>query len=252
MLRQFLLVLVATLLITTLVCGCSSQVNQETKNMMQKYGLHPVMKPSKKSFVLNEFIFKLINSASNEIGLDLKEFKGKKVKVLSYPLKEKSQGRTGEISANFIFKGRKIVGAYLNLNDYTPGVASLKDRSNFVPKNLNVDNLGFTGVNKIKLIGPWDNDMWKNKYVLHERSEINSFISLYQQSVKKKGNKSPDTEDEEYMIIFYFSDGPIIRSNLVTEAASFETWLTVNSYIFYKWHYSPKGELKEFVVNKLS
>ncbi|MEW6172757.1 MAG: DUF4830 domain-containing protein [Bacillota bacterium] len=239
-----------TLFILILLVGCNSQADEHGRKLLAQYRLHPAGAPEAEKIKLEERYFEIYNSASKDIGLDLQKYKGKEVKALSYVLRERSQFRNqdGEITAHVLFFKGDLIGAYLILKGYCPGVSSLKDRTFFAPSNkLKPTNLRLKGVNKIDLFGPWVSDKWKNKATLETPSEIYEFISLVNQSVSRREEFTPVIGDEEYLIKFYYTDGPVVYGRLAVKAT--KTRFTLD--MFPGWSYDPPEELKPYVKEKL-
>ena len=239
-----------------------NKIDNEAKSLLSKYNLNPNPNPSqapiiRKDILINDHNYRIINAASKEIGYELEEgdLKGTKFKIYSYLLKERSQGSTDKIYANFLTKDNKIVGAYLHLDGYMPGVTSLTDRSSFMPEKLNHNNLQFEGVNKIILYGPSNKEfvgyMWKNKISIEKPSEIKFLTSLLHQSVLEKGNRSATYEDESYLILLHYDTGEIVRARLITYKNSLTTVITFDLAQFDKWHYTPSNELIEYIRKSL-
>ena len=251
-LKKYIFVAIVLVVSVAFLGGCqSTPIDTEARDLLDKYNLHPISSPTERKAKLNKFTFELINSASKDIGFDLLAYQENELKTLSYLLNERSQGREGKIFANFIYRDKKIVGAFLTLSDYMPGIGSLKDRSSFAPGKLAPDNLVFEEVYKIELLGPWNQHDWENKAELKEPQEIDSFISRFRQSVQRRGYSSPTIDDEEYVIIFYYSDGPIIRARLYTNSKTRKTIMRMDPDIFSKWHYIPPEELKTYISKNL-
>ena len=248
-----LLVTVWVIFLAFSLLGCSQQVKSESEALMEKYRLHPDKPPIESKIKLNDsHTFDMVNSASKQIGFDLKEFKSSEVKVLSYPLKECSQGHSGKISANILYEGKRVIGAFLTLYDYCPGVVPLNERSDFAPLKLSPKNLQFEGVEKIELIGPWEKGIWTKNKRVEDSSEVKSTLALVRESVLRNGDVNPTIGDELYMLIFYFSDGPIVRARLFTPVKSFQTYLAFDGDVFAEWHYIPSKDLKIYVIGKLN
>lgn len=126
--------------------------------MLAQYRLHPAAQPTTNKFKLpadsGDLQMVLIHSASQKIGLDIQDYRGQEVKLLKYPLQERSQSGEGKTYAYFLADNHRIIGAYLALDGYTPGIVSLDDRSYFTPDRLKPEKLVFEGVDSIELYGP--------------------------------------------------------------------------------------------------
>ena len=101
------------------------------------------------------------------------------------------------------------------LKGYTPGVVSLNERSQLKPENFNPDNFDFTNVCKVEILGPWnssDKNVWTKTKVLVS-DKLQKFLSVLK-ALKQHNGEIENMNSQlktEYMIILYYSDGPVIR-----------------------------------------
>ncbi|MDQ7095439.1 cell wall-binding repeat-containing protein [Desulfosporosinus sp. PR] len=219
----------------------------QAEELLSKYDLHPKDVAKEQAFKLEGNV-DLLNDASLKIGFDLSEYKGKEVKALVYTLKETSQYNGGLVKAYVLFD-RAVIGAYLILDGYTPGVASLNDRSYFMPISLIANDLEFKGVKKVEIEGPWEQNQWVHQLTLSSSNDLDSFLNLVSKSIpvqQNKGYTSPDSV-KKYIIILYFEDGPVVRGRLYL-GVDF-TKLTLDP--FSNWSYDTSNELRTFVEQSL-
>lgn len=253
-------VLVAVLMLLVTLLGCTkdngadlkadsnfSPLSGQAENLLSKYDLHIKDVAKEQTFKL-EGNFELLNEASQEIGFDLSGYKGKEVKALVYDLKETSQDNGGPVKA-CVLLDRAIIGAYVILDGYVPGVVSLNDRSSFMPKGLTANDLEFNGVKKVEIKGPWEQSQWIHQLTLSNSNDLDSFLNLVSKSIPVQQNKRyiPPASVAEYIIILYFEDGQVVRGRLYL-GGDF-TKLTLNP--FSNWSYDTSNELRTFVERSL-
>lgn len=254
-------VLVGVLILLFTLSGCTKDIGTSLKadsdlttlrgqaeDLLLKYNLHPKDEAKEQTFKL-EGDFELLNDASKDIGFDLSGYKGKEVNALVYNLKETSQYNNGPVKAYVLFD-RGIIGAYVTLVGYIPGVMSLKDRSDFMPKSLTASNLEFKGVKKVEIEGPWEQNQWKHQITLSNSNGLDSFLDLVSKSIplqQNKGYTPPQDSVAEYIIIFYFEDGQVVRGRLYLGGGF--TKLTFD--LFPNWTYDSSKELRTFVERYL-
>jgi hypothetical protein len=253
-------VLVGVLMLLLTLLGCTKDsgsglkevsdfttLSGQAENLLSKYNLHIKGVAEEHTFKLEGY-FELLNEASQKIGFDLSGYKGKEVKALVYTLKETSQNNDGLVKA-YVLLDRAIIGAYLILDGYVPGVVSLNDRSSFMPKYLTANNLEFKGVKKVEIKGPWEQSQWIHEVTLSNSNELDSFLNLVSKSIPVQQNKgySLPTSVEKYIIILYFEDGQVVRGRLYLGREF--TKLTLDP--FPNWSYDTSNELRTFVERSL-
>ncbi|MDD4675437.1 MAG: DUF4830 domain-containing protein [Syntrophaceticus schinkii] len=228
------------------------QVEGDARKMLAQYRLHPAAQPTTNKFKLpadsGDLQMVLIHSASQKIGLDIQDYRGQEVKLLKYPLQERSQSGEGKTYAYFLADNHRIIGAYLALDDYTPGIVSLDDRSYFTPDRLKPEKLVFEGVDSIELYGPWENNDWKNKATITDTKQVNSILSLLSQSTPINKDFPPHIDYEEYLLVIHYSDGPKVYARLISTTKT--TKATLDH--FPDWSYDPPQELKAVIKELLS
>lgn len=224
-----------------------TSLSDQAENLLSKYNLHPKDVAKEQTFKLDGD-FEPLNEVSKDIGFDLSGYKGKEVKALIYNLKETSQDNNGPVKAYVLFD-RGIIGGYVILDGYVPGVVSLKDRSVFMPNSLAASNLEFKGVKKVEIGGPWEQGQWKHQITLSNSNGLDSFLDLVSKSIPVQENKryTPLESVAEYIIIFYFEDGQIVRGRLYLGGGFTE--LTLDP--FTNWTYDSSNELRTFVERSL-
>jgi hypothetical protein len=163
-------------------------------------------------------------------------------------LQERSQSGEGKTYAYFLADNHRIIGAYLALDDYTPGIVSLDDRSYFTPDRLKPEKLVFEGVDSIELYGPWENNDWKNKATITDTKQVNSILSLLSQSTPINKDFPPHIDYEEYLLVIHYSDGPKVYARLISTTKT--TKATLDH--FPDWSYDPPQELKAVIKELLS
>jgi len=214
----------------------------EARAMMEKYNLHPVGAAAIGTMSLdNPKVIGLVNDVSREIGLDSSEYEGKELNSLSYVLEERSQNDKGEIRAYFLFDGdSSVAAAYLTVEGYMPGIVSLADRYFFYPGDLKPDKLSFEGIKEIGVSGPWKERDWESLVTLSDPKKIDSFASLFERSVPRKGHLYPPTLDDEYYLVsFRYETGSVVRVRVGSYGTDYK--FTIDT--FDKWHYEPPKEL---------
>lgn len=255
----------ALMLAAALLTGCGTQArprrpDSETvkaERMLGRYDLHPIGKPRISTLQLEtstspvgSFFFEQMAEASKPIGLDLQEFRGTKVRRLSYLLKERSQANQ-PIRAMFLCKDGRVIGAFMVLEGYCGGPTPLNDKRQFAVPGLRPDNLVFKGVKKVDVMGPWvekGGDPWSKHAVLQDRPAIDRILSLLARSTRGKGGVSGTAEDEEYLLVLSYTGGQEIRARLTTKAQGSPIILTFDLEGFESWVYTPAPELKPYVT----
>lgn len=244
--------LLSFFLLLIISLSVQDQVDQNARKMLAQYRLHPAAQPTTDKLKLpadsDALEMVIINSASQKIGLDIQDYRGQEVKLSKYLLKERSQSEEGKTYAYFLSDNRRIIGAYLALDGYNPGIVSLDDRSFFTPDILKPEKLVFDGVNRIKLYGPWENNDWKNKATITDPEQINSILSLLSKSVPINKDFPPHIDYEEYLLVIYYSDGPKVYARLISTTNT--TKVTLDH--FPDWSYNPPEELKPVIKEMLA
>lgn len=249
--RRGIFLVVWALIIFLLLVGCTKKVETQAMSLLKRYNLTlSNQEPNIRKTKLSKYSIQEFNTASKEIGLDLANYQNEEVDVLSYPLKNQAQGETGKISANFLFKDNKIIGAFLTLHDYIPGVSSFMDRSNFMPKKLNANDLTFENVEYIEIFGSSKTEIWGKRAIIKNSNQFKELNSILRKNIRKKGNVLYVKGDETYMLVFHYKDGPLVRYRLFTKSQTSETFLTADPYL--KFHYIPPAELKSYILRNLN
>lgn len=253
-------VLVGVLILLFTLSGCTkgnraglkadsdfATLSGQAENLLSKYGLQTKGVAKKQTFKL-EGNFELLNEASQKIGFDLSRYKAKEVEALVYIVKQTSQDNGGQVKA-YVLLDRAIIGAYVILDGYVPGVVSLKDRSYFMPKSLTSNALDFKGVKKVEIAGPWEQNQWKHHLMLLDKNDVDSFLDMASKSIPVQLNKefTPPTSVAKYIITLYFEDGPVVRGRLYLGKGF--TKLTFDP--FPNWSYDTSNELRMFVEQSL-
>lgn len=270
-------------------CGCasrtgvprpsSSPVNpaiREANELLDRYGLTPSGDWTWKQGKLQRQPFTFIRPASKSIGLDLRGYAGKEVVLLKVLLQGHSQAwngreaptpspaqttqadwqaeslrdRMGDINAWFVVDRDHLVGGYLELVGYAPGIVSLKDRYEFMPADLTPQHLEFKGLKRVEVIGPWARGDWQESKRLSDRQTAR-LLSLIAASRLEKGERLGGPGDEEYATIFTYNDGAVVTARLTTMRTSGATFLTFDPGPFARYHYLPPDRFKPFVKSLL-
>jgi hypothetical protein len=250
--------LVGVLMLVLIFSGCTKDngsglkvesdlttINGQAENLLKKYDLHPKGEAKEQTLKL-EGNFELLNEVSKEIGFDLSGYKSKEIKSLVYTLEETSQDNSGPVKA-YVLLDRVILGAYLILDGYVPGVVSLNDRSYFMPKSLTPNVLEFQGVKKVEIAGPWEQNQWKHQLILMNKNDVDSFLNLVSKSIPVQQKLTRPASVAKYIIVVYFENGPVVRGQLHLGAGF--TKLTWDP--FSNWSYDATIELRTFVERSL-
>lgn len=195
---------------------------------------------------IDDHVFALWSDASLDIGIDTAGAKGKPFSALTYVLTERSQGQNGRISAYFRFDNTgRIRGANLALEDYAPGIVSLRDRYHFQPSNFKPEERSFGGITEISLAGPWGERDWEQMVLVNNSQEVSAIVKLLKESVVKKGDvPGPTLDDEWYAMWLRYDDGSSIRAVLVRgESAD-----TLEYDKSPQWNYVPPAQLRDKIV----
>ncbi len=231
--------------------------------------------------MLERRFFPIFAQASKSIGLDLKSYAGKQLRLLSVPLQGRSQAwdgrgrgmgalelfpsaldqgssrgqesdwREGGIRAWFAVDDGRVVGAYLTLAGYAPGVVSLADHSEFMPASLSPERLDFASLESVEIIGPWTGSDWRSRAMLTDAAEVRRVLSFLQASSHRSGERFGVQGDEEYMIVLTYPGGEEVRARLVTKRVGGPTFLTFDPGSFSRSYYVPPAELKALVKSVL-
>jgi hypothetical protein len=233
--------------------GSAGPLQRQVQALLSRYDLHAAGSGETKrvSFPApGEEPFVLYARASASIGLDLRGCAGKSVDLLAVPLAQRSQG--GAIHAYFVIDGAKVVGAYLVLDEYVPGIVSLSDKREFLPAGLTAEHLTFDGVKSIEITGPWNGDGWGNHATYRTADDVTRLTSLLTASTAERGERSGVEGDEEYMLLMHYADGAVIRVRLVTKRGTRDTFVTFDTDPLWEWHYLPPASLKVEVKSALA
>jgi len=229
----------------------SGTVDAQIARLMSKYALtaagpaqvSDLQMPSADSLPMTLYI-----EGSKGIGLDPTPWAGRKVKVHSIPLKQKTLD--GGATAYFLVGDNSIVGAYVNLDGYSPGVVSMDEKSFFAPPKLAPTKLDFTEVEKVKVIGPWNGKDWERESTLTAKP-ARDLLDLVADSRGSKGERYGVEGDEEYMLVITYSSGSEVRARLTTKRDGTPTFLTFDAGAFEDWFYTPPAALKPLVKSLL-
>lgn len=185
---------------------------------------------------------------SKGIGLDPTSWAGRMVTVHAVPLKQKTLD--GGATAYFLVGDGSIVGAYVVLEGYVPGVISMNERNFFAPPNFTPTNLDFTGVESVKVIGPWNGQDWERESIVTAQA-ASDLLDMVADSNGSKGDRYGMEGDEEYMFIITYTSGSEVRARLTTKRDGTPTFLTFDAGPFAEWYYTPPSELKPLVKSLL-
>lgn len=152
--------------------------------------------------------------ASKELGFPLEAYLNQMVRADIYKLSVKSQFRqSGDVYAIILRNSDQIIGAYISLNGYVPGVVSLINRSQLHPETLKPHEPEFRGVTRVEMLGPWRReaeDHWTNRreYIGAAATDVLNAINRPrtfrgEMPVLKGGN--------EYLLVLQYEDGPVVR-----------------------------------------
>lgn len=229
----------------------SGSVDAQVARLLDKYGLtasgpakvHDLQMPAIGSLPLTLYV-----EGSKGIGLDPTPWAGRKVKVHAVPLKQKTLD--GGVTAYFLVGDGSIVGAYLGLEGYTPGVVSMDDKSYFAPPKFTPSNLDFTGVERVRVVGPWNGSDWERESTVATQA-ASDLLGMVANSRRSKGERSGQEGDEEYMLVITYASGAEVRARLTTKRDGTPTFLTFDAGPFSGWYYTPPSELKPLVKSLL-
>ena len=116
------------LVLTPLVLvACSTSVDSPSAQLAAHYGLHLTGRGTANSITIPDNLasatWDQIQYASRKAGFDLRPYRGQKLTVKSYPLKERFNG--GPTTLNVIEHEGTVVGAYVIVEDEAGGTYSL-------------------------------------------------------------------------------------------------------------------------------
>jgi hypothetical protein len=232
----------------------AASLNRQADTLLAKYGLHPSGSARSVPVTFGKagsLPFVLYATASKSTGLDLSGYAGKRVWLLMVPFKERSQVSEANVRAYFVVDHDTVVGAYMVLDGYAPGVESLAERSDFAPPSLSPEHPVFEAVKSIEIVGPWTGTDWRRSVVLSDPAEVEKTLSLLAASVGQRGTRYGVRGDEEYMLLINYRDGVVVRASLTTKRRSGATFLTFDPGAFFVWHYLPPAQLKAHVKSVL-
>jgi len=224
----------------------SDHVTRQVDRLLARYDLHAAGAPSTSQQLLGEDAesFGSQAQASRSIGLDLRAHAGEQVEEVTYRLRENSQSGEG-ITATFVVSGGTVVGAYLNLIGYAGGFTPLNSHREFaVP--IAPDNLNFSGVSSVELLGPWGAHGWTHHVTL-SGAESQRLETLVQASRLHSGERYGTVDDREYALTFTYGSGQVLGANLFTKNDSGATYLTFDPHQFSGWYFTPPTELEQYV-----
>lgn len=231
--------------------------DQRAKALLLQYDLHPEEKLEEESITLTPDLIEWIDDQSLDIGLNITDYTGKTVKRLSYILKERSQFNNcrGKITAYvYLNEKNEVIGAYMNLAGYLGGHSSLRDGTNFAPKNLTPQKLVLTDIMHIRIREHDENtkvDKWKTRYI-HDQKQIAEITRLLERSkaVHQVLDTGPyyDEAIPVYDLYIQCNDGPFIWAILFCLESSPKLWFTC----FESWYHIPPQELVDIIVVFLS
>ena len=247
---------------------------REASDLLDRYDLKPSGEWTSMQAKLQPFA--LVRAASSSIGLDVRGYGSRQVTLLTVQLQGHSQAwdgrerpapspaqtaqtdgqaeslryRMGDIDACFVVDRDRVVGAYLALVGYFPGIVSLKDHYAFMPASLTPRHLDFTGLKSVEVIGPWTGDGWQESKLL-SHNQSTTLLTLITASRLQEGERLGGPGDEEYAITFSYDDGARVAARLITQSASGKTSLVFDPAPFARFHYVPPDELKPFVQSLL-
>lgn len=232
-----------------IISGCKPSVDESARKFLNKYQLHPVYEGKHRSIRLtkNRFYDQIFDT-SKKIGLDITKYKNQKVIIAPFPLRERSW--EGPVSACLMMHRGKIIGAYLLLDGYIPGIEPLTSKHHFIVPGFRYNNLNFAGISKIEVLGPWVKHGWKKRYSAQKQKEIKLITSFVRRASLLKGEANPVIPDEEYLIVFHFNGGQEVRARLFTPTGTNSLLLSIDEIS--GWHYIPSRKLKAYVRSVLN
>ncbi|HEY3374044.1 MAG TPA: hypothetical protein VGK02_03160 [Candidatus Aquicultor sp.] len=235
-----------------------SAADKNAKAMLEKYRLHPVQrvrifgpKETQRLLYDNKWTPELFSTASKHIGLDLNKGREKNVVILSYRLKEQCQSHERTVTASFVLDNNgSLIGAFMSLSGYMPGVVGLDERYALLPEGLSRDKLSFEGLSKIEIAG-WRaaEKGWEDSATVSNPEDIEHITSLIEQSIGHRGTYDvAGMGEEEYRMLLYYKDGPIIDIWLAPKNNRDQMGIDA----FDRWHYYPPKELRTEIKRLLS
>ena len=171
------------------------------------------------------------------------------MQTLEFPLKERTQAGNGGVRAVFVVDNGRVVGAFMVLDGYTPGVVSLTYRRDFAPPGLSPEHLVFEDVKSVEIMGPWHNGSWGKRAVLRDPLQVRRFLAMLTASTARKGARWGTMGDEDFMISINYRGGIVVLVDMVTKRTSGMT--TFFCHAFPNWHYLPPTRLKAYVKSVL-
>lgn len=183
--------------------------------LLQEYNYKIARQESSREVRLDPQWGALVLEASKESGFPLEAYLNQTVRADTYKLSVKSQFRqSGDVHAVILRDtDRRIIGAYIWLYDYMPGIVSLTNRSELHPETLKPYKPEFRGVTRVEILGPWRweaEDHWTNRreYVGAAASDI---LNAINRPRTVRGEMPASKGGNEYLLVLQYEDGPVVR-----------------------------------------
>lgn len=163
-----------------------------------------------------------ILEASMASGFDLTMELDKPLRALLVPLSERSQGRKGGIQAVFVWdpatagaSEARVIGAYLALDDYAPGVVALSDRSLFMPEGVSATDLRSAAVERVSVSGGFDGSTWTRSAEVTEAAAIVALLSPVEAATASDGSADDQARGDEIVLTLHYREGALLVVRLI-------------------------------------
>lgn len=115
--------------------GCQNEIELNSKHVeyVESYGWNIKLKQDKKTVKIN--LYPELLETLKSVDLDLQFYEGSEVDITTYLLEEK-QTSGNKIFLSIYESNGEIIGGHIFLEDWFPGIVSLKDKHKLLKKGI--------------------------------------------------------------------------------------------------------------------
>lgn len=249
---------VLALAVTAVLAGCSAadevpeSIAADARWILAEHDLQPDGDFSAGSIELadGDQSSALVIEAAGEGGWDLSRYTGEQLKTARVKLAERSQSAAGDVFAVAIYRDDEILGAYLELAGYVPGLVGVDDRYAFLPAGASPSDLVSTRITTVTVAGPWTGESWGTSSTMTARGDIDAFVSGLERSSEHSADRKTDVSGGEWAFTLHYDDGAQLVGRI--RGSSAEAWLEYDAEALGRAAYVPDRDVMNEVIHRLT
>lgn len=230
------------------VARITGDEDSTVRALFNQYHLHPIAgKPVETyRYLEHEGSFYDLCVNSHRIGLCPEHAWGKKVKQLTYELKEKAWPQNSSYGVAYIYDS-SIIGATLSFSGYGGGPVALTQRSCLRPDRYSFPYCIADDIDSIWVAGPWDKSekkrSWIHKLCIRGHKHVQNFTILLSQSEEAAGEVKYKMKDpvDIYLVMIMYKNGASSSHNFLIKDEQLLICCSGN-------HYIASEKMKQFIT----